>query len=235
MVMKIYVKTFTGLGRTYSFDAEPSMIVQQLKNHIREKTGDDNDSFQKMSLLFNENDIDDDNKTLQYYNIKENTLLELHDSSGNFRDIGCLGMKFVDVSTGDALKRCIWSKQAPPWRKAARGLCLEGICRNSECNAFKQQVIISIGYKRFDVINEADETTVICPECEQYVEPKICGFNNCWWRFEGKKIEDGKPPKKCSSDWKHADDAYHYFDDKETSMVTWRQLILEAVKEKPNC
>ncbi|CAM4864830.1 unnamed protein product [Rotaria socialis] len=176
----VYLKYMSGMERTYTLDVEPSMIVQQLKRYIREKTGDDNDSFQKMSLLFNGNVIDDDNKTLQYYDIKEKTLLELHDSSGNLGDIGCLGMKFADVSTSDALKRCIWSKKESHWRKAARGLCLEGICNNSECNAFKQQLIISIGHQKFDVVNDADETTVICPECEQYVEPNICGFNNCW-------------------------------------------------------
>ncbi|CAF3849699.1 unnamed protein product [Rotaria sp. Silwood1] len=210
------------------------MTIEELKLCIREKTDDDDDSFQKMSLCFNGCVLYDDKETLLYYDVEENSRLELHDLTEKFRNIGNMGMKFVDVSDGSGLKQCGWCKQAPRWRIAAPGICLEGICNNFACDAYKEQVVMPIGYKKFDLVNYADETTTFCPVCKQYVEPKICGFNNCWWRFEGKKIEDGKPPKKCSSDWKQADDKYYYFDDTKTPTVTWRQLILEAVKQKPN-
>ncbi|CAF1452305.1 unnamed protein product [Rotaria sordida] len=199
------------------------MTIEELKLCIREKIGnddddDDNDIFQKMSLCFNGCVLYDDKETLLYYDMEENSQLELHDFSEKFRNMGNFGMKFVDVSDGNGLKQCEWAKEGPRWRMAAWGLCLEGICTNSACNAFRQQVVIPIGYKRFDLLNDADETTTVCPVCKQYVEPKICGFNNCWWKFEGRKTETGKPPKKCSSDWTHADNRYHYFGDTKSSM-----------------
>lgn len=231
--MRILIKTFSGMAQRHSFDVEPSMTIRELKHCIGTKTGDDDDTMHKMILSCNGKILYHPNKTLQYYHIEENSKIELHDLSDDYRDLTSLGIKFVDVSNSKALERCAWSNKAPLWRMAPPGLCLEGICGNRDCDAFKQQVIIGIGYGKFDLVNDSDETTMQCPICEQYVEPKTCGFNNCWWRFEGKKSEHGKAPKACKSDWQGADDAYHYFEDANNNMVNWRQLIIEAVEENP--
>ncbi|CAF1485375.1 unnamed protein product [Rotaria sordida] len=144
-------------------------------------------------------------------------------------------MNFVDVSKDDGLKRVTWAPTAPRWRQAQHGMCLEGKCRKSGCEAFDQKVIIPIGYRKFDLLRDTD-TISVCPLCKQYVDPITCSFNNCWWKYSGKKKErraDGKPPVPCNSDWKQADDAYHYFDQIASGEVIWLDLVFEVVKDKP--
>ncbi|CAF1471252.1 unnamed protein product [Rotaria sordida] len=174
-----------------------------------------------------------DEEPLEYYDVEKGSQLQLHDLTKKTRNICSLGLRFVDLGDGKGFKRTPWSKEALRWRIARRGLCLKGLCQNPQCDANGQQVVMTIGYKVFDVVADSDETTTICSIYKNYVDPITCGFNNCWWKFQGKKKErqdDGKAPIKCSCDWQQADDAYHYFDQQTNPLVTWIQLKIEAVK-----
>ncbi len=146
-----------------------------------------------------------------------------------------IGIKFVDVSNETGLKKVRWAKNgAPAWLSTTHGLCLEGICTNISCQANGQQVIMPIGYKKFDLVSDPSESTTKCPLCSKYVNPQTCGFNNCWWRWIGvKQNTEAEAPTQCSNDWTYADDAYHYFDRNKSGTVIWRKLVLEAVKDKP--
>ncbi|CAF0975130.1 unnamed protein product [Rotaria sordida] len=112
------------------------------------------------------------------------------------------------------------------------------------CVAYGQAVIMSIGYGKFDLsiqqittrvpaslFSAASNTTTTpkCPMCSQYVEPNNVAFNNCWWEFSGVNEYN----QSCSSDWQHADDAYHRFNDNSNAKVIWIRLVLEVVKDKP--
>ena len=144
------------------------------------------------------------------------------------------GIEFADVSNADGLKKVEWRNSAPAWRRTVPGLCLEGTCTNTSCEANGERVIMPIGYKKFDLISDVNESTTKCSICSKYVEPQTCSFNNCWWKWSGvKQVKKGEAPVPCSSDWKYADNAYHYFDDHKTGTVTWRQLVFDAVKNKP--
>jgi hypothetical protein len=44
------------------------------------------------------------------------------------------------------------------------------------CYAHQQQVIINIGFKKFDVLTDANAQTSKCPVCLQYVVPKTCAL-----------------------------------------------------------
>ncbi|CAF5028622.1 unnamed protein product, partial [Rotaria sp. Silwood1] len=168
------------------------------------------------------------------YGVEDNSLLELVDPNMKFRSCNNTGNRFVDVCSTKGLKQAEWSRIAPRWRRAGHGLCFEGQCLNKECEAYRHTVIMPIGYQKFDILIDTDQETTICPLCKYYVEPVACGFSNCWWRYEGIKICNSGPPKRCSSDWKHADDAYHRFDENPSEHVTWRKLIFEVVKKRPN-
>lgn len=152
-----------------------------------------------------------------------------------------MGLKLVDVSNESNLKRQNWGTNGAAWWTAGHGLCLEGICTNAACVANGQYVIMPVGFVKFNVDTEEITTSSAssasntptrpkCPMCLQYVEPKKYAFNNCWWRFTGVKEND----VPCSSDWHYADNAYHRFDDDPNSKIIWYNLILEAVKDKPN-
>ncbi|CAF1406457.1 unnamed protein product [Rotaria sordida] len=168
------------------------------------------------------------------YGVEDDSELEAIDPNRTTKNFGNFGMKFVDISNTEGLKRREWSQTAPEWRRCRHGLCLEGICTNSACKARGQVVIIPMGYKEFDVVRDANSSTTVCPICKTYVEPENCGFNNCWWRFDGVKQEGpGISPKQYSSNWEQADDAFHYFDKEMSGMATWRKLEFKVVKNKP--
>ena len=175
---------------------------------------------------------------MKHYQIvmKHGSILQFVDLNTTYRSgFPCMGTKFADVSNNKGLKRREWSKTAPPWRITKGGLCLEGLCTNNQCKAYNQSVVMPIGYKTFDMLIDSNETTTKCPICQTYVEPKTCAFSNCWWRYEGIKQNEmgqGKPPIKCSNDWQRADNAYHYFDEDKSGIVVWKQLIVEAVRNK---
>jgi hypothetical protein len=122
----------------------------------------------------------------------------------------------------------------PPWRRTGPGLCLEGECTNSGCDAYRDIVIMPIGYRKFDMSIDPNETTTKCPACKKYVRPDTCGFTNCWWKYDGTKDCGNEPPQSCSSDWERADDAYHSFDEQQSGIIKWRKLIFEAVEERPS-
>ncbi len=145
------------------------------------------------------------------------------------------GIEFVDVSNETGLKKVDWAKSdAPSWRHTKRGLCLEGTCTNIRCQANGKTVIMPIGYKKFDLLLDPSESATKCPMCSKYVNPQTCAFNNCWWRWTGvKQNSNAEAPIQCSNDWTYAGDAYHYFDKHKSGTVIWRQLILEAVENKP--
>ena len=231
--MKVYIRTSIGMAQTYCFDIQPSTKILEMKRRLQDKTGDEDD-LEQTCLVLGKKKLEDE-KTLLHYNIREGSVLQSVDLHSSTRSIGFTAIDFVDVRNTTGLVRNTWSQGAPPWRMVLPGLCLEGLCQNSDCDAYNEAVVIPVGYRRFNIISDADETTSTCPQCKEYVEPTTCGFSNCWWRYEGKQgsTERCKPPKKVSGDWTYADDAYHRFEEKISGKVPWRQLILEAVEEDP--
>lgn len=223
------------MARTYSFEVESSITIKQLKQIFLDKTNDKSD-LQAICFMLNEEILNNDTNTISSYGVVDKSILQLVDLNTTDRGgFSLMGVKFVDLSNNTGLKRVDWSNRASPWRISKPGLCLEGICSNNQCEAHGQRVIMPIGYTVFDIVTDSNETTTKCPVCNKYVEPVTCGFNNCWWRYQGiKQDEIGKPPRKCSSDWQQADNAYHYFDEYTSGIVSWRQLIVEAVENVPS-
>ncbi|UJR07045.1 hypothetical protein I4U23_011333 [Adineta vaga] len=98
--------------------------------------------------------------------------------------MGADGSEFVNVHNSSFLKRLEWSHQAPVWRIARPGLCLEGCCKNEKCTAYDRLVIINIGLVKF-TLNTEKKTLSKCPQCQNYVNPITCAFNRCQWRYKG--------------------------------------------------
>jgi hypothetical protein len=170
-----------------------------------------------------------DERILSYYDIWNHATLELA-----LKLRGGYGMKFgvefVDVSNEGGLQRVEWSKKAPKWRCAAPGLCLEGACKNIDCDANNNRVIMPIGYGRFDLMVDTNEHTTKCPMCSKYMEPKSCSFNNCWWKWSGSKWANKDKARFPSySEWKYADNAAHYFDKHKSGTFRWGSLVFEIL------
>ncbi|CAF1392740.1 unnamed protein product [Adineta steineri] len=230
--MQICITTSTGMGQPHILKVEPTNTIQQLKDLFVEKLNTKKD-IQSISFIFDGEILDDNDSTIASYGIEDKSTIDCVDLSVTDRTGLLAGMKFVDIDNNQGFKKKDWSKAAPSWRKARRGLCLEGVCGNDKCNAFKHRVVMPIGYGEFDIVVDTSETTAKCPLCKKYVEPITCGFNNCWWIYTAIKDVQGEPPKRILGDWQHANDAYHYFDDSISGIVTWRRLHFNVVKRKP--
>ena len=121
-----------------------------------------------------------------------------------------------------------WSKRTLIWRQASPGLSYENICNKNNCIAYGEQVVMNMGFGlfKFGIPNDKMQ----CPVCKTKLTniPKTCAFNNCQWKYDGVKTENGDT-KKLKSDWKHVGDEYYRFVESETS--NWTELVL-SVKEK---
>ena len=232
--MKIYIQYCLGTAQTYQFDVDRCTTIKQLKEKLLQKLNTNNNAdMDTLYFLQKDTEFFDETATLEDYEIEDETILQAVKPNSR-SSFGGSGRRFADLSNDQGLKKIAWAKTAPEWRIAPHGLCLEGICNNETCKAFKQTVIIPIGYKRFDILVDSNSKTSYCPVCKKYVDPESCSFNNCWWKFEGKKQDKpGDEPKSCSSNWRMADDAYHCFDQEKSGLVSWRQLIIETVQNKP--
>lgn len=240
--MRISIRTeCTGRVRIFDFDVTPSTTVGQLKQllvkRVENLTIITEDELRKSYFDFDGDQLDTDDNLLEWHGVEDQSRLEyIEPFQGGTRNPGCFqrGAKFLNVTDERGLQRAEWSKVAPEWRRVNRGLVLEGICENEKCKAYKKQVAISMNYRTFDVVSDPDIDKTLCPMCREFVEPTTCGFNNCWWKFEGLcKMKDKKAPQLCSSDWKYADDAYHSFDQETTETINWLRLKFEVVKNKP--
>jgi len=229
--MKITIETLTGVSNGYTFDVSPQTTIRQLKQ-LYLQASKDTENLERKILAVGKTPLLDNEKTLEDYNVTNDcdlALVELDMQGGR-------GFNFANLSKEEALKVQDWSSSAPSWRVAKPGLCLEGFCRKTGCAAANKQVVIPVGFGDFDVGDNVHEQS-LCPKCGDYVDPITCGFNNCWWKFEGKKknpAESGRPPSKCSSEWAFADNKYHYFDQNISGFVEWTKLVIYTRKTKPH-
>jgi len=138
------------------------------------------------------------------------------------------GCSFVDLTNDDKVKVFDWSKNAPWWRMAAPGLCLEGKCQNLNCEALDKWVIIPKGTGVYDLIY--DDHTNQCPMCSSYVKVEKCAFNNCTYRYTGIKMQgDGKPAQKvtCQNEI-GVGNHYKLFDPEIVGNANWTTLKIET-------
>lgn len=241
--MQILVRTAcSGVEHDFDLEIEPSMTIKQVKkclhDQIKKLTGNTvtDDNLKAGYFLFDGDMLDRDEDSIGLYGIEENSALEYIPPINGISRFNSAILKFVDISNDKGLKRVAWNKNAPEWRRVYHGLVFEGICKNPRCKAKGKMVCISMHYQRWDLKSYEDLEKSVCPLCKEYVEPKTCAFNNCWWRFEGAKIvQEDKLPVKCpQTSWKQADDAYHYFDEDASGTIRWYALTIEVVKTKPS-
>ncbi|CAF3437199.1 unnamed protein product [Rotaria sp. Silwood1] len=114
------------------------------------------------------------------------------------------------------------------WHGIAPGIFLEGKCTNKKCIAYQQEVVISIGFRKFDVLVDSNASIVKCPMCSTYVEILKIGFNHCQWRWHGiRQIVPYEEPTPCMKDWSYANE-YSMFEHDIQGTSVWLQLIIEA-------
>ncbi|CAF2057562.1 unnamed protein product [Rotaria magnacalcarata] len=88
------------------------------------------------------------------------------------------------------------------WRQTTLGICLEGICTNTDCIAYQREVIIPIGFRKFNVLTDATASISKCSLCSAYSKVSKIGFSHCQWRYRGiKQRLSGEQPISCMDEW----------------------------------
>ncbi|CAF0959955.1 unnamed protein product [Rotaria sordida] len=120
-----------------------------------------------------------------------------------------------------------------PWRRVEPGISLLGNCMNPNCKIYEKQVIIPIGFKKFDVLVDSDASNAKCPICEKYVDTLKLGFNKCQWRISGiKQVRQSEAPAPFLENWSNTDG--NSLLEYNLHNTIWRQLIVEAKPKNSN-
>ena len=185
----VYVKTLT--GKEVSISVSPFDSLERVKYKIQDIEGIPPD---QQRLIFQGNQLED-YELVYECDIVQESLIHL---VLRLRGGGDGGRSFVDITDEKSAINIQWSTSAPDWRVAEPGLCLEGICTNTGCEAYKRQVIMNMRMGTFDLMLDTEKCK--CPMCKEFVEPKSCGFNKCCYTYSGiKTLDDGKPQKNCET------------------------------------
>lgn len=205
--MQIFVHTL--VGRTITLNVNTFTTIYRVKQLIQDQDGSPPEA---QRLIFAGKQLDN-NQTLGHYNIQK--LCTLH----RVLNLRGGGSEFVDISSDKEPVIKAWSYTAPEWRKAAKGLCLEGKCLNISCCSFeKSNVIINKGFTAWK-LGQIEH----CPICKSVVRPETCAFNNCEWRFFGLKDNN-----RFNSEWKSVGNSYHRFEPSIHGTSSWQDLVIET-------
>ena len=185
-----------------------------------------NDNDESKKFIFNAKAIFNDSLTVEEIGLTSFASIFVEPTKGIKG--GGYPMLFSDVSKNKT-KEIFFSKNAPLYRKACKGINIFGICHCKMCKAYKKEVIVRIKKKRFDLINEKDK--LFCPECESLIIPKTVGFYLCKFKIYGKKIIDDQIENfENNIDEANNKKSLKYFDPELNGEIIMSELIFEVIE-----
>jgi hypothetical protein len=219
--MLLIIKTLINI--TFAGLFQPNNTLANIKHRIELKS---NFSMDEMRLVYKGKEYDD-NVTLSSIGVIEgDTLMFVCKLRGG-------GMVFTDLEK--KAENSKFSNNAPKWRVCIIGLNLEGLCKNSCCDAFNEFVIMKIGTNKTksDYFDLTDQDWLVskcrCPACGEYVTPLTCGFANCWWKYNGSKC---LRYDIVYSPWKQVVNHYTRFSSEKSDIVEWEMLKIFVVNNE---
>lgn len=71
-----------------------------------------------------------------------------------------------------------------------------------------------------------------CPICKKIIRPKTCGFWQCEYQFQGRKIEDGELKSFDTKPKETCEDKFEYFDPFGNGEVQWIDLNIYVLPKQ---
>ncbi len=215
----VIIKTLT--GKSFQVPVDQDDTVESLKHKIfkLERMKPD-----EQRLIFCGRQLED-GRLLTFYGIGHETVIHL------VRRLRGGAPFFADVYRTDALQRHEWSRNAPRWRVALEGLCVEGKCQNRNCQAFGQTVVMNAEFKNFDLITMSSHCE--CPMCRGTVVPVKPGFANCSYRITARKKGSSQ---LLQVPWTDVRNAYVTYDEHVARIVEWdrMQIFVRRLDSPPD-
>jgi len=168
----------------------------------------------------------DEKKTLKEMNIPNTSFIDV----GIANEVigGGVPIKFTDVSKNMYIEQK-FSKKAPKYKIASKGINVIGICKGRKCKAYNEAVIFPLKEKsNFNLIEEKDD--LVCPRCGNLMVPKTLGFYLCEYKIKGKKCENDKIIPFDLEDKANNKDSIKYFDPEKSGNTILIKLIVEVTK-----
>ncbi len=189
----LYAETYTIrtlTGRIFKLDLEPTNTVGDIKLKINEES---NIPIREQRISFNGTDLDDDQSIAEAKLHEEGVIylfLGLKAGGPTFKDVTQIHHCLQTNKFGEAL-------EAPDWHTVYPGLNPVGLCSNTTCKAYNQEVGCGIGFDTFD-----NSTDTKCPICNESVKAVDCIYYLCEFSITATKAggEDFK------SEWLKATD-----------------------------
>jgi ubiquitin len=217
---KLFMKTMD--GKIITVRVSPFETIETLKLKVQEEDGV---PPEQQRLIFCGKVLADHVRVIDY-NIANGSTLHI---ALQLRG-GGTSLNFVDVTKIGALVDRNWSDDAPIWRVITKhGFCVEGKCRNNNCEAYNHDVICSLGTGEFDM--QLSTNLMECPLCKTTITPENCGFNNCRWKYHATKVGD---PTIIKSDVFVSGDSYTTFNETESGKAEFGKLKF-YVKTRNTC
>jgi len=214
---------------------EDDITFEKLEIRLKEHLTKNRSDIEKIQVTEVYSGLIDKKQKVSYYKDIQPFYVDITYTNRDGAPETCIFVN-VDTQNQNAIQSIKFSPDAPQWRRVTYGTNLEGLCTNSECEAYtppeckdekkKKMVICGVGYTCFDLIQDMEKCK--CPLCGGFVEPITCGFTNCVYWFAGRYREDkSKPPKTMiRQDEKKiaSKDKYERFNPLEEKPVIWISL-----------
>ena len=139
-----------------------------------------------------------------------------------------LGLDMANIANKEGLEKRNFGKNAKKWNIITKGLNIEGVCTNSNCEAYNYKVDCQIGLGDFNLLENICK--IKCPMCSKYIELETCSFCKCQYQIEGTLSLSGetKDIEETKTEWIRVEKDYEYYDPNKSGIVNWLMLIIET-------
>ena len=139
-----------------------------------------------------------------------------------------LGLDMANIANKEGLEKRNFGKNAKKWNIITKGLNIEGVCTNSNCEAYNYKVDCQIGLGDFNLLENICK--IKCPMCSIYIELETCSFCECQYQIEGTLSLSGKTKdiEETKTEWIRVEKDYDYYDPIKSGTVIWFKLVIHT-------